>query len=127
MSGHGFSSARGHRALELPQPSFLPAAGAVLVLHGGRADSLVPPPLLNLPGLRMRPFVRALDQDPLFADVLVASACYRMRGWNGQRAGPAQVARQALEQLRAVAGPVPVVLAGHSMGHRAALGTADDP
>ncbi|MFJ6793761.1 alpha/beta fold hydrolase [Streptomyces sp. NPDC091268] len=113
--------------LELPQPAFLPAAGVVLVLHGGRADSLAPPPLLNLPGLRMRPFVRALTRDPLFADVLVASVRYRLRGWNGDRADPVRDARRALEELRDVAGPLPVVLVGHSMGARAALRAADDP
>ncbi|MFE5773317.1 alpha/beta fold hydrolase [Streptomyces sp. NPDC056485] len=127
MSGHELHNAEGHRALELPQPLFLPVAGAALVLHGGRADSLTPPPLLNLPGLRMRPLARALNQDPLFADVLVASVRYRMRGWNGQWADPVQDARRALEELRAVAGPIPVVLVGHSTGARAALRAADDP
>ncbi|MFE9931908.1 alpha/beta fold hydrolase [Streptomyces sp. NPDC005533] len=119
-------SARGHRALELPQPPFLPATGAVLVLHGGRADSLTPPPLFNLPGLRMRPFARAMDRDPVLADVLVASVRYRVRGWNGHRADPVQDARRALEELRDLAGPLPVVLIGHSMGARAALRVADD-
>ncbi|WP_280919281.1 alpha/beta fold hydrolase [Streptomyces sp. SPB4] len=113
--------------MELPRPPFLPASGAVLVLHGGRADSLTPPPLLNLPGLRMKPFARALDQDPLFADVLIASVRYRMRGWNGSRADPVQDTRSALEELRHVAGPLPVALIGHSMGARAALRAADDP
>ncbi|MFJ3175277.1 alpha/beta fold hydrolase [Streptomyces roseus] len=99
----------------------------MLVLHGGRADSLTPPPLLNLPGLRMRPFARAMEQDSLFADVLVAFVRYRLRGWNGHRADPVQDARRALEELRDVAGSLPVVLVGHSMGARAALRAADDP
>ncbi|ROR00487.1 hypothetical protein EDE04_7066 [Streptomyces sp. 2132.2] len=88
MSGYGSGSEPGHHALELPHPPFLPAAGAVLVLHGGRADSLTPPPLLNLPGLRMRPFARAMEQDALFADILVGFVRYRLREWNGHRADP---------------------------------------
>ncbi|MCB5167329.1 alpha/beta fold hydrolase [Streptomyces bambusae] len=111
----------------MPQPLLLPAVGAVLVLHGGRADSLVPPPLLNLPALRMRPFASALRRDPLLADVLVASVRYRLRGWNGHSADPVQDTRSALEELRHAAGPLPVVLVGHSMGARAALHAADDP
>ncbi|MGV9316702.1 alpha/beta fold hydrolase [Streptomyces sp. NPDC003691] len=96
-------------------------------MHGGRADSLAPPPLLNLPELRMRPFTRMLDQDPLFADILVASVRYRLRGWNGHRADPVRDAGRALEELRDIAGPLPTVLVGHSMGARAALRAADDP
>ncbi|MEU9321430.1 alpha/beta hydrolase [Streptomyces sp. NPDC048295] len=96
-------------------------------MHGGRADSLTPPPLLNLPRLRMRPFARTMNQDPRFSDVLVASVRYRLRGWNGHRADPVQDARRALEELRNTAGPLPVVLVGHSMGARAALRAADDP
>ncbi|MFF7442107.1 alpha/beta hydrolase [Streptomyces sp. NPDC008122] len=127
MSGHPFDSTREHRALELPQPLFLPAAGAVLVLHGGRADSLAPPTLLNLPGLRMRPFARAMNRDPLFTDVLIASVRYRLRGWNGNRADPVQDAKDALDELAHAAGPLPVLLVGHSMGARAALRAADHP
>ncbi|MFE0699821.1 alpha/beta fold hydrolase [Streptomyces sp. NPDC058872] len=58
---------------------------------------------------------------------LVASVRYRLRGWNGHRADPVQDTRQALKELRHVAGPLPVVLVGHSMGARAALRAADDP
>ncbi|GGR70600.1 alpha/beta fold hydrolase [Streptomyces roseolus] len=125
MSGSGRSSAS--HALYLPEPRFLPAAGAVLLLHGGRADSLAPPPPLNLPDLRMRAFARALGQDPRHADILIGHVRYRMRGWNAERADPVHDTRQALTELADVAGPLPVVLLGHSMGARAALRAADDP
>lgn len=36
-----------------------PATAAVLLLHGGRADAVEPPPALNLPGARMRQIGRA--------------------------------------------------------------------
>ncbi|MFF2193040.1 alpha/beta fold hydrolase [Streptomyces sp. NPDC058157] len=127
MRGRACDGAGHHRALKLPRPPFLPASAAILVLHGGRADSLAPPSPLNLPGLRMRFVARALNRDPLLADVLIASVRYRVRGWNGHRADPVQDTRHVLEELRSTAGPLPVVLVGHSMGARAALRAADDP
>ncbi|MFD7506069.1 alpha/beta hydrolase [Streptomyces sp. NPDC059850] len=109
----------------------LPSAprAAVLLLHGGSADGLAPPPPLNLPALRMRPFrgavSRALDERGL----VLASVRYRCRGWNGPRADAAHDARGALDELTAglaglaglTAPGLPVVLVGHSMGGRAAL------
>lgn len=127
MSRHPSDGVREHRALVLSRPPGPAAPGAVLLLHGGRADSLAPPPPLNLPGLRMRPFARAMDRDARLAGVLIASVRYRMRGWNGQRADPVLDTRRALEELRRAAGPLPVVLVGHSMGARAALRAADEP
>ncbi|MFH8259268.1 alpha/beta fold hydrolase [Streptomyces roseolus] len=115
------------RALHVPEPRLRRAAGAVLLLHGGRADSLTPPPPLNLPGLRMRAFARALGEDPSHADVLVGHVRYRMRGWNAERADPVHDTRRALAELADTVGPLPVVLVGHSMGARAALRAADDP
>lgn len=103
------------------------ATAAVLLLHGGRADAHGPPPRPNLPGLRMRPFAAALLRDTLHDDVLIAHVRYRHRGWNGPNAHPATDARQALDELHALTGPVPVVLIGHSMGGRAALRAAADP
>ncbi|MFG2836048.1 alpha/beta fold hydrolase [Streptomyces zaomyceticus] len=111
----------------MPEPRFLPAAGAVLLLHGGRADSLAPPPPLNLPDLRMRAFARTLSEAPSHAGVLIGHVRYRMRGWNAERADPVHDTRRALAELADLAGPVPVVLLGHSMGARAALRAADDP
>ncbi|GAA2779126.1 alpha/beta fold hydrolase [Streptomyces showdoensis] len=115
------------RALHVPEPRFLPAAGAVLLLHGGRADSLAPPSALNLPDLRMRAFARVLGEDPRHADILIGYVRYRMRGWNAERADPVPDTRRALAELADMAGPLPVVLLGHSMGARAALRAADAP
>ncbi|MFF8376028.1 alpha/beta fold hydrolase [Streptomyces sp. NPDC015661] len=100
---------------------------AVLLLHGGRAEGPEPPPALNLPALRMRPFVGAVTRAVRGRGVLVAEVRYRHRGWNGARADAAQDAETALARLRERVGAVPVVLLGHSMGGRAALRAAGDP
>ncbi|NUW01015.1 alpha/beta fold hydrolase [Streptomyces sp. CAI 127] len=109
-----------------------PPSAAVLVLHGGRENGTEPPPpgLLNLPGTRMRPFVRAVERAARAAggDVLVMPVRYGHRGWNGDRADPFHDAVAALDALREQAGDdLPVVLLGHSMGARAALRAAGHP
>ncbi|MFB6625350.1 alpha/beta fold hydrolase [Streptomyces sp. NPDC056374] len=102
-------------------------AAAVLLLHGGRSEGLGPPPLVNLPALRMRPFATAVARALADRDVLVAEVRYRHRGWNGSRRDAALDAAAALVRLWERAGQIPVVLVGHSMGGRAALSAAGDP
>ncbi|MFE9456117.1 serine aminopeptidase domain-containing protein [Streptomyces californicus] len=123
-----------------------PPSAAVLVLHGGRETGTEPPPpgLLNLPGTRMRPFVRALGKASRASGaasaigsgratgsgggLLVRQVRYGHRGWNGDRADPFHDAVAALDALRDEAGDaLPVVLLGHSMGARAALRAAGHP
>ncbi|MEU9027195.1 alpha/beta fold hydrolase [Streptomyces sp. NPDC048383] len=99
---------------------------AVLLLHGGRAEGLAPPPRVGLPSLRMRPFAAAVLRAGRAERILVGDVRYRHRGWNGDRADPVEDARRALRELRRSAGPIPVVLIGHSMGARAALRVADE-
>ncbi|MET9619496.1 MULTISPECIES: alpha/beta hydrolase [unclassified Streptomyces] len=117
----------GEGRLLLPRARPARPAAAVLLLHGGRADGLEPPPPLNLPALRMRPFATAIARATRDSDVLVAEVRYRHRGWNGERRDAARDAEAALARLRELAGEVPVVLVGHSMGGRAALRAAGDP
>ncbi|MGW1776317.1 alpha/beta fold hydrolase [Streptomyces sp. NPDC002104] len=125
-----------HGVAQDPAPALVPvfrhrlprqSEAAVLLLHGGRADALQAPPRLNLPSLRMRPFASALLRETFDEAVLIAHVRYRHRGWNGAHAHPVADALRALDELRALAGPVPVVLVGHSMGGRAALRAAADP
>lgn len=100
---------------------------AVLLLPGGRADGLGPPSRWNLPAARMRPFARAIARATAGDDVLLAAVRYRHRGWNGSRGDTVRDVRRALAELEDLAGPVPVVLVGHSMGGRAALHAAGHP
>jgi dienelactone hydrolase len=99
----------------------------VLVLPGGRADSLEPPPRRHLAGARMQPFAASLQRSGAGHGVEVATLRYRVRGWNGALMSPVTDAERALEDVRRRHGAVPVVLVGHSMGGRTALRVAGDP
>ncbi len=101
--------------------------GAVLVLHGGQEHSERAPGPVNLPGLRMRGFVRAIARETAGARVAVGVVRYRYRGWNGSRADAARDTAAALNDLVEELGHVPIVLVGHSMGGRAALRAAACP
>ena len=100
---------------------------AVLVLHGGQETSLSPARPWQLAALRMGPFLRAVSGALPGDDVLLARARYRVRGWNGERADAVRDTHRALDELAELAGPVPTVLLGHSMGGRAALRAAGHP
>ncbi|MFE1260320.1 alpha/beta hydrolase [Streptomyces albogriseolus] len=100
---------------------------AVLLLHGGRAESLRPARPWHLAAVRMRLLQRALRSGPAGPDVLYARVGYRYRGWNGERADPVRDAQRALDMLAGITGAVPTVLVGHSMGGRAALRVAGAP
>jgi alpha-beta hydrolase superfamily lysophospholipase len=101
--------------------------GAVLVLHGGRANSLEPVRRTNLAALRMRPFATAVAHRAGSARIGVFLLRNRVRGWNEQAADPMADTAWALERIRLQHGPIPVVLIGHSMGGRAALRSAGNP
>ncbi|MBO1332282.1 alpha/beta fold hydrolase [Streptomyces sp. VRA16 Mangrove soil] len=100
---------------------------AVLMLHGGREADLGPSRPWHLAALRLRPFERAITAELPREDVLLARVRYRVRGWNGERADPVRDTLAALDELTALAGPLPTVLVGHSMGARAALHAAGHP
>ncbi|MFF3849675.1 alpha/beta fold hydrolase [Streptomyces sp. NPDC002328] len=103
------------------------ARAAVLFLYGGRADSRAPSRPWHLAAVRMRPFVRAVAREVPDDDVLLGEVRYRLRGWNGAEADTLKDVRTALAELTRLAGDVPVVLVGHSMGGRAALRAAATP
>ncbi|MFK4148500.1 alpha/beta family hydrolase [Streptomyces sp. NPDC004065] len=98
---------------------------AVLALHGGRPDGRETARPWHPAALRMRPVLRAAALSLALEEVLLGQVRYRHRGWNG--GDPAQDAFRALSELGRLAGDVPVVLVGHSMGGRAALRAAAHP
>ena len=113
----------GEPYLDLPSRADPPRA-AVLVLHGGKANSVerVRPEQLTV--RRMQPFVRTLTA--LGDDLAVGQIRYRHRGWNNSTGDPVADVEFALAAIAAQYGPVPVALVGHSMGGRAALRAAGD-
>lgn len=110
--------------VDLPDPAVPPRA-AVLVLHGGKADSLAPVEPGQLAVRRMQPFVRALAA--LGDDLAVGQVRYRYRGWNDTAAHPVADVEYALDEIGVRFGRVPVTLVGHSMGGRAAVRAAGHP
>jgi pimeloyl-ACP methyl ester carboxylesterase len=114
----------GEPYIDLPSRAVPPRA-AVLVLHGGKANSFAPVGPDQLAVRRMQPFVRVLRARG--DDLAVGQIRYRYRGWNNAEGDPVADVALALATIAARYGPVPVVLVGHSMGGRAALRAAGNP
>jgi dienelactone hydrolase len=99
----------------------------VVMLHGGRAESLELSEPKHLSSRRMLPFAWSLRRRGAAHGVAVWRVRYRVRGWNGEERSPVADARWALDRVREQHGDVPVVLFGHSMGGRTAVNVLDDP
>jgi len=100
------------------------APGVVLILPGGRVDSLAR--AHRGPAyLRMLPFSRAIHRT--FPDLAVWRLRYRYQGWNEPERHPVLDARWALSEAARLHPGAPVLLIGHSMGGRVALLMAADP
>ncbi|MFG2638929.1 alpha/beta fold hydrolase [Streptomyces sp. NPDC048362] len=98
---------------------------AIITLHGGRAEDYQTSQPWHLAALRMRPILRAAASAMPLDDLVLAHVRYRHRGWNQD--DPLNDTYRALSELQEIAGPVPTVLIGHSMGGRAALRAASHP
>ncbi|WP_431043957.1 alpha/beta hydrolase [Streptomyces sp. P1-3] len=99
--------------------------GVVLVLPGGAAE-----------GTRRGSWLAALNARPLARELVKAGAAdgltahvvrYRYHGWNGSAAHPVADASWAADEVVRRYGDVPVCLAGHDIGARAALRAAGHP
>ncbi|MEU6956851.1 alpha/beta hydrolase [Streptomyces sp. NPDC045714] len=94
----------------------------VLLLPDGRADShRRPSPLSYAVQL---PFARSLARAGVGDGLAVHVLRYRRRGWNADDAHPFEDAAWAADEVQRRYGDVPVCLAGHGMGGRAALRAA---
>jgi acetyl esterase/lipase len=92
----------------------------VLVLHGGRSRSQQPGDRRRLAYWRMLPIARMIAARGPVVFVLR----YRYRGWNAPAKDAQRDTEWALAELGRRHPGTPVVLVGHSMGGRAALGAA---
>jgi hypothetical protein len=103
--------------------SALDSVGAVvLLLPDGEPESSRRPSLRSYAAAL--PLGRALARAGRADGLVVHGVHYRCRGWNGPDAHLAADARWAVEEVVRRYGDVPVCLAGHGMGARAALHAA---
>jgi dienelactone hydrolase len=101
--------------------------GIVLVAHGGSARSTAPVTRAQLAVLRMIPLAGAISAAVRADGIEVRRPLFQVRGWNGAQASPVADLTLLLDEIRARAASVPVLLVGHSMGARAALRVAGHP
>ncbi|MGH3235761.1 MAG: alpha/beta fold hydrolase [Streptosporangiaceae bacterium] len=101
--------------------------GMVIVAHGGQTSSTQPTTAYQPAVLRMIPIATAIRHALRGSGAEVRRPRFRLRGWNGERASPVRDLTEALDEIAAAFGPVPVVLVGHSMGARAAMRAAGHP
>ena len=82
---------------------------------------------VDLSVLRMIPVARAIQRAVGGSGIAVWRHRFAVRGWNGDQASPAGDLNRLLDDIRASYDDVPVFVAGHSMGARAAFRAAGHP
>lgn len=100
-------------------------AGVVLLLPDGEPESVRRASVLSYAAVL--PLGRVLARAGRDDGLTVHGVRYRGRGWNGADAQLAADAAWAVEEVVRRYGDVPVCLAGHGMGGRAALHAAGHP
>ncbi|MFE3514781.1 alpha/beta hydrolase [Streptomyces sp. NPDC059166] len=93
-------------------------SGVVLLLPDGETDSRRRPSALSYAA--QLPLARTLARAGQGDGLAVHVVRYRSRGWNSG-ADPASDAQWAADEVQRLYGDIPVCLAGHGMGGRAAL------
>ena len=118
-------SSDGAELVHSPARSGRSAVAAVLVLHGGSADSFVAAHWRDPAVLRLWPVARAIARE------LPGATVYRLRfsirGWNGRGDAALRDARWALGRIRDFDPGLPIVVVGHSLGGRVAFRVGGDP
>lgn len=102
-------------------------AGIVVVAHGGSEVSTRPVTAVDPAVLRMIPVAWAIRRAVRGSGIEVWRHRFQVRGWNGDQASPAGDLSLLLDDIQAEHHGVRVVLAGHSMGARAAFRAAGHP
>ena len=103
------------------------AVGVLLLAHGGKQHSHQPPRRRGGPVTRVRMIARAVAPRLAKHGIAVHTLCFRFQGWNDGEQAPVPDVRWAAARLAERYGPVPLVLAGHSLGGRAVVNAADAP
>lgn len=98
---------------------------AVLVLHGGTADSTMRVGPLNLAALRLIPVARAVARG--VPDAAVYRLRFSVKGWNSDGAEVLGDANWAIDLIAARHQGRPIVVVGHSLGGRVAMHVAARP
>lgn len=118
-------SSDGAELVHSPARSGLSAVAAVLVLHGGSADSFVAARWRDPAVLRLWPVARAIARK--LPDASVYRLRFSIRGWNGRGDAALRDARWALTKIRDIDPGLPIVVVGHSLGGRVAFRVGGDP
>ncbi|WP_168582484.1 alpha/beta hydrolase [Gephyromycinifex aptenodytis] len=124
--------ARIHRRRPLQRPELSltrgpqPAAGLVVVLHGGPERGFAPTRRWSAPYLRMWPFGAAI-REASAERIAVIRVRHQHTGWNGGEETTLGEASLLLDEIAARAPWLPVGLLGHSLGGRTALRAAGHP
>lgn len=102
-------------------------AGVVVVVHGGCEASTQPVTMIDPAVLRMIPVTLAVRRAVGDSGIAVWQHRFEVRGWNGDQASPVGDLCRLLDDIKARYDGVRVLVAGHSMGARAALRAAGHP